>query len=125
MWHSVDLLSSRVLRHARGVLCVFLFRTGKSQSGALDVDSIPIATLDVDIPISVDSSFSSLIPKQKKKKKYSKKEKKKRRKKGLPVSDTSDEDDGPTFEVAAIEEMPEGARLSDEEDEVNFVSGSW
>jgi AP-3 complex subunit delta-1 len=84
---------------------------GSEATSPIDVDSIPVKKLD----LGIGSIFVDGL-KKKKKKKLTKKEIKKLKKKGLPIPVDSEDEAPLVVEVAGVEEMPEGAAVSDGDD---------
>eukprot|EP01147_Barroeca_monosierra_P010115 gene10115-2281_t len=100
-----------------------------------DIDSIPVKTLDLGPSIRldvappgsllVDLDVTNKKGKKKKKKRLSKKAKAKLLKKGLPIPEEEDDDDdddgdgdgiGAKFDVLSVEDVPEGAEISDNDE---------
>lgn len=85
---------------------------GAAAAADVDVDDIPVKKLD----LGIGSIFVDGLKKKKKKKKLTKKQIKKLKKKGLPIPVESEDDEPMVIEIAAVEEMPEGAEVSDGDD---------
>lgn len=87
-------------------------KSQKKKYGSEGLDDIPVAAIDLSVPLHVPDKYMKLTSSP-----DGKKGKKKRKKKKKGQEEESDDDIPVSHEVSTVAEMPEGAHLSDHDDD--------